>query len=67
MKVMVLGAGPWLGDRAGFRPSRVPVIVRDIEQSVVDRGLANIGRNLERMTSKGGLTDDDRRAASSPD
>jgi 3-hydroxybutyryl-CoA dehydrogenase len=42
--------------------SGLSVIMNDIKQEFVDRGLANIGKNLERNVSKGKLTADEKQA-----
>jgi 3-hydroxybutyryl-CoA dehydrogenase len=62
--VAVLGAGT-MGNgiahvfaRAGFR-----VILRDVEQRFLDRGMETIARNLEREVSKGKITEADKAAA----
>lgn len=64
MKVMVLGAGTMgSGIAQAFAQSGYEVIVRDIEQAFVDKGLATITKSLDRLVSKGGLTDGERSAA----
>ena len=61
--VAVLGAGT-MGNgiahvfaAAGFR-----VILRDVETAFLDRGLATIGKNLDREVKKGKITDADKAA-----
>lgn len=60
----ILGAGQMghgiaqVAAQAGFT-----VILRDVEQAFVDRGLDGIKRNLERALSKGKITEADRDAA----
>lgn len=64
MKVMVLGAGTMgSGITQAFAQSGYDVIVRDIEQDFVDKGLATIAKSLDRVVSKGGMTDADRSTA----
>ncbi len=64
MKVMVLGAGTMgSGIAQAFAQSGYEVIVRDIEQAFVDKGLATITKSLDRLVSKGGLTEGERSAA----
>jgi len=64
MKVMVLGAGTMgSGIAQAFAQSGYEVIVRDIEQAFVDKGLATIAKSLDRVVSKGGMTDGERSAA----
>ncbi len=62
--VAVIGAGT-MGNgiahvfaRAGFR-----VILRDVEQRFLDRGMETIAKNLEREVSKGKITEADKAAA----
>jgi 3-hydroxybutyryl-CoA dehydrogenase len=62
--VAVIGAGT-MGSgiahvfaRAGFR-----VILRDVEQRYLDRGMETIARNLDREVSKGKITEADKAAA----
>jgi len=64
MKVMVLGAGTMgSGIAQAFAQSGYEVIVRDIEQAFVDKGLATIAKSLDRVVSKGGMTDGERSVA----
>jgi len=64
MKVMVLGAGTMgSGIAQAFAQSGYEVIIRDIEQAFVDKGLAAIAKSLDRVVSKGGMTDGERSAA----
>jgi 3-hydroxybutyryl-CoA dehydrogenase len=64
MKVMVLGAGTMgSGIAQAFAQSGYDVIVRDIEQAFVEKGLATISKSLDRVVSKGGMTDAERTAA----
>lgn len=64
MKVMILGAGTMgSGIAQAFAQSGYEVIVRDIEQAYVDKGFANITKNLDRLVSKGAMTDAERSAA----
>lgn len=64
MKVMILGAGTMgSGIAQAFAQSGYDVIVRDIEQAYVDKGFATITKNLDRLVSKGSMTDGERSAA----
>lgn len=64
MKVMILGAGTMgSGIAQAFAQSGYEVIVRDIEQAYVDKGFATITKNLDRLVSKGSMTDGERSAA----
>jgi len=64
MKVMVLGAGTMgSGIAQAFAISGYQVIVRDLQQAFVDKGLAGIAKSLDRIVAKGNLSDEDRKAA----
>ena len=64
MKVMVLGAGTMgSGIAQAFAVSGYQVIVRDLQQAFVDKGLAGIAKSLDRIVAKGNLSDEDRKAA----
>ncbi len=64
MKVMVLGAGTMgSGIAQAFALSGYQVIVRDLEQAFVDKGIAGVAKSLDRIVAKGNLSDDDRQAA----
>ena len=64
MKVMVLGAGTMgSGIAQAFALSGYQVIVRDLEQAFVDKGIAGVAKSLDRIVAKGNLSDDDRKAA----
>ncbi|HPB66554.1 MAG TPA: 3-hydroxyacyl-CoA dehydrogenase NAD-binding domain-containing protein, partial [Spirochaetales bacterium] len=64
MKVMVLGAGTMgSGIAQAFALSGYQVIVRDLEQAFVDKGIAGVAKSLDRIVAKGNLSDGDRKAA----
>lgn len=61
MKVFVLGAGTMgAGIAQTFAAKGFEVILRDIKDEFVDRGLAGIRKNLERLVSKEKLTEDEK-------
>ena len=61
MKVFVLGAGTMgAGIAQTFASKGFEVILRDIKDEYVDRGLAGIGKNLDRLLSKGKLTEEEK-------
>jgi len=63
MKVMVLGAGTMgSGIAQAFAQAGYQVLVRDLEQAFVDKGLASVGKSLDRMVAKGSMGDDERKA-----
>jgi len=51
------------GIAQAFAQSGFEVIVRDLEQAYVDKGLAGIGKSLDRIAAKGGMTEDEKKAA----
>ncbi|NLU50234.1 MAG: 3-hydroxybutyryl-CoA dehydrogenase [Syntrophomonadaceae bacterium] len=63
MKIMVLGAGTMgagivqVAAQAGFE-----VVVRDIKQEFVDKGIKGIEKGLAKMVDKGKMSDDDKNA-----
>jgi 3-hydroxybutyryl-CoA dehydrogenase len=62
--VAVLGAGTMGGGIAQlFARSGYRVILRDVDQRFLDRGLETIAKNLRRETTKGKLTEADKSAA----
>jgi 3-hydroxybutyryl-CoA dehydrogenase len=62
--VGVVGAGTMGNGIAHvFAKSGFPVLLCDVEQRFLDRGLANIGKNLEREVAKNKITADERTAA----
>src|SRR5947207_7184906 len=62
--VGVIGAGTMGNGIAHvFASSGFTVILCDVEQRLLDRGLDTIGKNLERETSKGKITPEDKAAA----
>ena len=61
MKVFVLGAGTMgSGIVQAFAQAGCEVIMRDIKQSFVDRGMQTISKNLDRSVSKGKITENDK-------
>ena len=56
-KVCVLGAGTMgAGIAQTFASNGFQVVLRDIKQEFVDRGLATINKNINRLSSKGKIT-----------
>ena len=63
-QVGVLGAGTMgNGIAQAFAAAGYPVIMRDIKQEYVDRGVATIAKSLERLTARGKLPAEARDAA----
>lgn len=63
MRIMVLGAGTMgSGIAQAFAQSGYDVIVRDLEHTYVDKGLTTIAKSLDRIVSKGGMTEDEKAA-----
>ena len=61
MKIFVLGAGTMgAGIAQAFASKGFEVILRDIQDAFVDRGLAGIHKNLDRLVSKGKLTEEEK-------
>lgn len=61
MKILVLGAGTMgAGIAQAFASKGFEVILRDIKDAFVDRGLAGIHKNLDRLVSKGKLTEEEK-------
>ena len=61
MKVFVLGAGTMgAGIAQTFATKGYEVILRDIKDEFVDRGLAGIQKNLDRLVSKEKITEDEK-------
>lgn len=61
MKTFVLGAGTMgSGIVQAFAQSGYEVVMRDIEQSFVERGFKNIKKNLDRNVQKGRMTEEER-------
>ena len=59
MKVCVLGAGTMgAGIAQAFATKGYEVILRDIKDEFVDRGLAGIQKNLDRLVSKEKITEE---------
>ncbi|MBP2645498.1 MAG: 3-hydroxybutyryl-CoA dehydrogenase [Firmicutes bacterium] len=62
-KVLVIGAGQMGGGVAQvLAQSGVEVIIRDIKEDYVAKGIANIGKNLSRLVEKGKMSDGDKAA-----
>lgn len=62
-KVMVIGAGQMGSGIAQVMAAHgVEVILRDIKQEFVDRGLGNIEKNLAHSVAKGRITEEDKKA-----
>ena len=62
-KVMVIGAGQMGSGIAQVMASHgVEVVLRDIKQEFVDRGISNIEKNLAHSVAKGSITEDDKKA-----
>ena len=58
-KIFVLGAGTMgAGIVQAFAQKGHEVIVRDIKQEFVDRGLTGINKGLSRLVSKGKMTEE---------
>jgi polar amino acid transport system ATP-binding protein len=61
MKIFVLGAGTMgAGIAQAFAAKGFEVILRDIKDEFVDRGLAGIHKNLDRLVTKGKLTEEEK-------
>lgn len=59
MKIFVLGAGTMgAGIAQAFASKGFEVIIRDIKDEFVDRGLAGIRKNLDRLVSKEKITEE---------
>ncbi|WPC42358.1 3-hydroxybutyryl-CoA dehydrogenase [Clostridium sp. JS66] len=59
MKVFVLGAGTMgAGIVQTFAQAGYEVVIRDIEDKFVERGILNITKNLDRSLKKGKITED---------
>ena len=62
-KVMVIGAGQMGSGIAQVMAAHgVEVVLRDIKQEFVDRGIKNIEKNLTRSVEKGRITEDEKKA-----
>jgi 3-hydroxybutyryl-CoA dehydrogenase len=62
-KVMIIGAGQMgAGVAQVMAQSGITVVLRDIKQCFVDKGITNIDKNLSRSVAKGKLTDDEKKA-----
>ncbi len=62
-KVMVVGAGQMGGGIAQVcAQAGYPVVMRDIEESFVEKGLGAIAKNLQRSVDKGRISEDDKKS-----
>ncbi|MCS4570212.1 3-hydroxybutyryl-CoA dehydrogenase [Clostridium perfringens] len=62
-KIFVIGAGTMgAGIVQAFAQKRYEVIVRDIKDEFVDRGIAGINKGLTKLVSKGKITEEDKEA-----
>ena len=62
-KIFVIGAGTMgAGIVQAFAQKGYEVIVRDIKDEVVDRGIAGINKGLTKLVSKGKITEEDKEA-----
>ena len=62
-KIFVIGAGTMgAGIVQAFAQKGYEVIVRDIEDEFVDRGIAGINKGLTKLVSKGKITEEDKEA-----
>ena len=62
-KIFVLGAGTMgSGIAQAFAQKGYEVILRDIKDEFVDRGLAGIGKGLGKLVAKGKITEEDKEA-----
>ena len=62
-KIFVLGAGTMgSGIAQAFAQKGYEVIVRDIKDEFVDRGLSNIRKGLEKRVARGKMTEEDKDA-----
>lgn len=63
MRIFVLGAGTMgSGIVQTFAQAGYEVIMRDIEERFVERGLGNITKNLEKSVAKGRMTEEEKNA-----
>jgi 3-hydroxybutyryl-CoA dehydrogenase len=61
-KVGVIGAGTMGNGIAQIcAAAGYDVVMRDVEQTFCDRGMKTIGKNLDRLVSRGKMTEDDKR------
>ena len=61
-KVMIIGAGQMgAGVAQVMAQSGITVVLRDIKQCFLDKGITTIDKNLSRSVAKGKLTDDEKR------
>jgi 3-hydroxybutyryl-CoA dehydrogenase len=62
-KIFVLGAGTMgAGIAQAFAAKGYEVVIRDIKDEFVDRGLTNIRKGLEKLVSKGKMTEENKDA-----
>jgi len=63
MKIMVLGAGTMGAGIVQVAASKgFDVVVRDIKQEFVDKGIAGINKKLDKLVSKGKMAEDEKNA-----
>ena len=63
MRILVIGAGQMGSGIAQVAAAAgATVLLNDVDQSFIDRGLATIGKNLDRSVEKGRITAEDRAA-----
>ncbi|MFA7069210.1 MAG: 3-hydroxyacyl-CoA dehydrogenase NAD-binding domain-containing protein, partial [Acidaminococcaceae bacterium] len=61
-KVMVIGAGQMgAGVAQVMAQSGITVVIRDIKQCFLDKGITTIDKNLSRSVAKGKLTEDEKK------
>jgi len=61
-KVMIIGAGQMgAGVAQVMAQSGITVVLRDIKQCFLDKGITTIDKNLSRSVAKGKITDDEKR------
>jgi len=61
-KVMIIGAGQMgAGVAQVMAQSGITVVLRDIKQCFLDKGITTIDKNLSRSVAKGRITDDEKR------
>ena len=61
-KVMIIGAGQMgAGVAHVMAQSGITVVLRDIKQCFLDKGITTIDKNLSRSVAKGKITDDEKR------
>lgn len=62
-KIFVIGAGTMgIGIVQAFAQKGCEVIVRDIREEFVDRGIAGITKGMKKQVAKGKMTEEDKKA-----